>query len=602
MAKNNKLLTTLQNIFGIYAKKSGDSVTIAPGTSSEKDKDSKDPFSGRPKRVSMPEEMERLYGNWINGHFDTQESFKNRMGRYEDLEYMYYNNGIASTAIDLYADETTQNDADSDIINVYAKSRKVEKYIKDFFERIGLDENLLKSIAFDVSLYGDAFLVHSYDADKGITEVVPVDAKSVKDRLEFNAIQVKQAEADQMQMLNTMTSRYDKMQDLYDVLTNPTDNFNFSQKYKSFLFGYDVNGEMLPPWGVSHFRRFSTNTEFFPFGRPIMINAISPYRQLQAAKNLMALLRTQKFPIRIFEVAAEKNMSPTKLWETMEDVRSEYYNQGQESATKDAFAGNTEVWTVENLFKLNVEENRVNLNDIADIELLQDNLIIATRIPKGYLISDRGSFGQSGQSLLQQSKIFGRGVYSIQSAILETLIDLVRLQFILTDEFEYDEEFEITMNFPVVEQSQDQLRMKNDTMRLAKDILDNLGTAIGLGRDEALPPEVVKQVYSHYSFLDAEDIENWVDSTLASLEHPEESAKGKEKLQRIYEKADRITEDTLRMAYFDAKKNRRMNEGVQHSRHFYTSCSLPKSKKEYYDLVKSTLKEEKNKKLDENEQ
>lgn len=587
MASNKSILTRLQNFFGIYAKSTKDKVDIAPGVLDPKKADTKDPFAGKARRLKMPEEMERLYGQWIDGHFDTRESLKDRMGRYEDLEYGYYNNGIFSSAVDLYADETTQNDAESEIIKVYAKSRKVEKFINAFFDRIGLNENLLKAIAFDISLYGDAFLIHSYSAEDGITDVVPVDVKAVKDRLEFNAIQVKQAQQQKTQQIGFLGSRYDKIQDLYDVLTTPTDNFDFSNKYKSYLFGFNVGEEVLPPWAVSHFRRFTTNTEFFPFGRPIMINAISPFRQLQASKNLMALLRTQKFPIRIFEVAADESMSATKKWELLEDIRADFYNQGTDPSVKDTFAGSTEVWTVENLFKLSVEENRLNLNDIADIELLQDNLIISTRIPKGYLISDRGSFGQSGQSLLQQSKIFGRGVYTIQTSILETLTDLVRLQFVLTDEFDYDEEFEITMNFPVIEQSSDQLRMKNDTMRLAKDILDNLGTAIGLGRDEALPPEVVKQVYSHYSFLDPEDIENWVDMSIAK-EHPiDEKAQ-----KRIAEKVERITEDTLRMAYFDAKKERRMTEGLANKKHYYTSFSIPNNKREYFDLVKRQVKQD----------
>ena len=57
----------------------------------------------------------------------------------------------------------------------------------------------------------------------------------------------------------------------------------------------------LPPWNVPHFRRFSTKSEFYPFGRPLFINCIAPFRQLQASKNLMALARAAKFPKEHFE-------------------------------------------------------------------------------------------------------------------------------------------------------------------------------------------------------------------------------------------------------------------------------------------------------------
>lgn len=574
----------LRSFFGVSVRTKDGEKVIEPGTTNPPTKKDKD-FKNRP--IGMPDELKAIYDAWIGDVFDNSDSFKDRIERYEDLEFAYYNNAIFSTAVDLYADETTQMDSQSNIIQVYAKNSKVEKYITEFFERIGLDDNLMKAIAFDVSLYGDAFLVHSFSKEEGITEVVPVGVKAVTDRFEFNAInyqeKVAQKHANSYQVFFKQSSNYEKLAQVLDAKDNTID---FSSAYKSYLFGYEVSNMMIPPWGVTHCRRLSTNSEFHPFGRPIMINAIAPFKQLQASKNLMALLRGYKFPIRKFEVKNPDGNNPAQAWETLENVRSDFYNQGEFTSTRDTFATQTDIWTVENLFDVNQIENRLDLKDIADVELLQDNLVIATRIPKGYLITDRGGFGQSGQSLMQQSKIFGRGVYTIQTAILEALTDLVRLQFVISGDYDYDEEFELGLAFPLKEDSGDQIKIQNDTLRLAKDILDNLGTAIGLDRGESLPIDIVRQVFSKYSFLDAEEIEEWIETYIDATEHPKDESTKLKVRNKINE---RLFEDTVRSAYFQAKKKNNLDEGVMNQKHYYNSSFMTRKKADYFESVKKDL-------------
>ena len=62
------------------------------------------------------------------------------------------------------------------------------------------------------------------------------------------------------------------------------------------------------------------------------------------------------------------------------------------------------------------------------------------------------------------------------------------------------EEFELALPFPVIEESQDRVRMKNDTLRLANDIITNLQNALGLDRGESIPSEVVKDIFGKISF------------------------------------------------------------------------------------------------------
>jgi hypothetical protein len=352
----------------------------------------------------------------------------------------------------------------------------------------------------------------------------------------------------------------------------------------------------VPPWNVLHFRAFTTQSEFWPFGRPILINSLAPFRQLQAGKNLMAIARATNFPLRHFKVKTGEYADPSTRWEVVQDAIEEYNNLGSEQSGSDEFAANSSIWTPEEMVDMEQYENRIDLDKIADIEMLRDDLIMGTRVPKGYLIVDKSSFGTSGQSLLRQHKPFARAVYQLQTAILEQLTQLVRLQFAMTGDYDYDTDFELSMNYPMVEESRDRIQTKNDTLRLASDTVDNLGQALGLDRDEALPPEVVKQIFSKLSFLDDEDVEEWVNTTKEMQDQAAEEDEGgggmfasytpsqkriKEKL-KDYNKNE--FEQLVNQSYFQARKD--LKEGVLANSHYYTSGNINNYERKILEVIK----------------
>lgn len=571
----SSFIDRLKKIFLISQKKvsSNSEPIIYPGQVA-KDKDG----NRRISAVKFPTDIQQLYDLWLNDSFDTRQTIKGRIDRYADLDYAYYNNAIFSTAVDLYSDEMTQSDAQSDIIHIKAKSKDVENYIVEFFEKIGMNNTLLKSIADDLSLYADSFHINGIDKNEGIINVTPLEPHLIKDRLEFSA--VKEYE----KQVNRYQSYFNKniiLQKLKDIMTN--EDLDYTMFYKSYLFGFVLNQEMvLPPWAISHYRRFSTKSEFFPFGRPIMINAIAPFRHLQAAKNLLAVARANSFPIKKFSVKMDKGMTQAQQWDSVAQARDEFYNLADQYTNKETFSSAAEIWTPADVLDIEVIESKVNLADILDIELLQDNLIIATRIPKGYLITDRGAFGQSGQSLLQQSKIFGRSVYTLQTAMLETLVNLVRTQFAITNSFSYDEEFEISMNFPVIEQTSDQLRMKKDTLDLAKDIIELVSGSIGLvDGEELLPVDVQTQILSDLSFLDKETLDTWISKSKDDIQKI-----SKPVMESVRKKIKtRMSNNLANECYFKAKKNRQLTEGLQYNKHYYVNNKITSSEKTYFDLL-----------------
>jgi len=605
----NPIVNRLKKIFNISDKKinNQDDKVLFPG---KKDKE-KDQL--RPIKAS--DELMELYNFWLKDAFEDSDSLQNRQERYSALSYAYYNNSIFSKAVNLYADEAIQSDADNGIISVSAKNRKVEKYIKEFITKLNLDSvTKLQDVAFNLTLYGDSFWVISIDYDrKTIDDVVPINVSEVKHRIEFNAADVNNR-LSQVKKYNSYIQKDSRLQILYKMMTGAAEKKDYSSFFKSYLFGFSMGEKVtLPPWNVLHFRIFTTINEFAPYGRPIMINSLAPFRQLQAGKNLMALARAYSFPIRKYEVEVNENMDQSDIWEAVNEAREEFHNIASvQQSGKEQFSAGSEIWVPSGLISVESIESRMNLDDIADIEMLRDDLIMGTDIPKGYLIVDRGSFGTSGQALLKQHKPFARAIYKIQSSILSELTQLIRLQFAISGDFDYDEPFEITLPFPEIEESSDRIRIKNDLLRLAKDVVDNIKDVVGLDRDQAMPPEVIKDVFSQISFINDDDIKDWVDQTVETKNAAGDDEgdefdgmfgstyilpknKLKEKLH------NRLSSKIINECYYEAKHNGSTNllEHSTNGKHFYSSFKIESFQDKLLKVISSErkkLEEEENSK------
>jgi len=512
-------------------------------------------------------EIEAIWDFWISNNYDSPDTLKNRFDRYKDLEFMYYNDSIASMAMDLLADETISGNSEEQEIGVYAKKAGSEKKIKDLLNRIELKGQTLRELAFNLSCYGDGFGINSIDAKEGLKKVTLLSVFDIKQRLEFSLSKVAE-EMERKASSYAFLNKQKGLADLYDIYrTEGSDDL--SDFFNDFLFGFALAKDIwVPPWMVMHARRYSRRSEFWPFGQPPFIHMIGPFRQFSSTLNLQAMARIASFPLKHFQVKTDERMTEIDKWAAVSEARQEFANLGVTNSGKDEFTINDELWTPEDLLSVDVIENRLDIDKIGDLELLQDRMVAAGRMPKSYLpFGDGGRLGsESGKALMQQSKMFARFVYANQQALLDEISFLVKLHFTIIGETIDD--FELSLPYPVVEESSDILRMKNDTLRLAKDIIDNIGQSLGLDRDEKLPTDIVRDVFSKYSFLDAEEVNIWIDQYEKTVEENSIEESRKKKLQnRYYANAD----STLRESYFDTIRSNSVTETVKNGRHCLSS-------------------------------
>jgi hypothetical protein len=522
--------------------------------------------ANKPKPVKFPTDIQEFYDYWLRDCTDTSSSFGNRIARYEDIDYMYYDQTLIFRAANMYADESTQADSQNRTIAVEAKTRSLERKIYDLIDKWGFTQDIIREISLNLCLYGDSFTINATDEKYGITDVSYVDVRKVQKRIEFSASDV---ERDMIENggYRALCSQYSNLDKLAKTVQSTTDA---SKYFKNYLFGYKITDTIfLPPWAVTHFRLFSTRSEFYPYGRPLFINVISTYRQLKSLETMQAMARGAKFPKEVYNVKTSENMNPIDQWNAINEAREEYMNLNQIQTDKEKFGLGGAIWKPQDLLDIDTLEFNYNLDDITDIEYFHEQVALGTGIPISFLIADRGSFGTSGISLTQQYKPFGRSVFRIQNAILNGITEMVINHFILSGEIEKAEdlEFNLLMTYPAVEETRDRTGAKSDSLRLANDIMDSLAQSFGLERGDALPLDITQDILIKNTFLNPEDVEAYF--KLYNKGESEKEPIKESTVKKLIECSKNVNK--IKEVYFKVLREGNYKEGVMSGKHYYNS-------------------------------
>ena len=578
MANDQNLMSRLLGYFGISVPRGVRSISsrnssdgdLVPGVTDDK--------TGKTKPVKFDAEAMKFWKWWLREASDTSVSLNDRLERLRDLDYMRHNSGYIETAAEMYADEATQIDAQRELIKVRAEDRSVEKEIYELFEKIGLDQSKIRAIIDDIGYKGEGFLINSFTPGEGLTEATHVDPMTIKDRIEFRL-------ADQMTHFLSangnsynLTSKMSRLQGLKSVIDDISTEY--SNYFRTFLFGYQLtNDTFLPPWNVSHFRRYTSAKEIHPWGNPLFFHSIGLFRQLKAGKTLAAVARAMSLPREVFTLSTTDKMTSPQKWSALNDAREQWNNITELAKNKENIPMGGQIWTIKDLFEYEVETPQINLDNVKDLEMTQDELIISTRIPKGYLVVDRATFGTSGQALLQQYKPFGRAVFSVQSAFLEELANLIRMHFMIKGVFQGElTPFELSLNYPVLEDSRDRIQARKDSLDLAQNVIVAIQTAMGV--ETPLPVSVVRSIMSKLSFLSMEDINDWIDVSYKEIVKTQEEFERElfdesvitERRQSLLIKIrEGLSDDLIRAAEFEVCSDRAVREGVRSGRHYLMS-------------------------------
>jgi len=198
----------------------------------------------------------------------------NRLELYNEYDVMD-KDPIVSSAIDIYSEEAISKNDVGDILTITSENEKIKENLENlFFDILDIEFNLFPWIR-NLVKYGDFYLKLELVEKIGVTSVIPLSPFAMT-RIDNGIDQDIKYRYDDTVGLNVFGSTG------YSAVNSRNKVFN--------------NFE------IAHFRLLS-DTNFFPYGRSILENARSAWKQVKLMEEAMFLQRIMRAPERrIFKV------------------------------------------------------------------------------------------------------------------------------------------------------------------------------------------------------------------------------------------------------------------------------------------------------------
>ena len=338
-----------------------------------------------------------LSGQWakIENNLYTQAIYyePTRLAAFYDYESMEFTPEI-STALDIYAEESTTPNQDGYILQIYSESKRVKGILTDLFNNV-LDINTnLQMWTRNTCKYGDNFVYLKLDPEKGIVGC--------------------------MQLPNIEIERLER------GMAAKAINAEVDPKQKGLRFHWKVKDMEFNSWEVAHFRLLGDDRKL-PYGTSMLEKARRIWKQLLLSEDAMLIYRTSRAPERrVFKVFVG-NMDDKDVEAYVQRVANKFKRDqivdnktgnvdlrfNQMAVDQDYFVP---VRDVSQTMPIETLAGAQNLSEIADIEYIQKKLVTALRVPKAYLGFEE--VVGDGKNLSLQDIRFARTINKIQKAMI----------------------------------------------------------------------------------------------------------------------------------------------------------------------------------------
>ena len=307
-----------------------------------------------------------------------------------------HNTPEISTALDIYAEESTTPDQNGYILQVYSESKRIKSILVDLFVNVlDINTNLPMWIR-NMCKYGDNFVYLKLDHEKGVTGC--------------------------LQLPNIEIERLER------GIDSRTFQATINTNRKALKFAWKARDAEFNTWEVAHFRLLGDDRKL-PYGTSMLEKARRIWKQLVLSEDAMLIYRTSRAPERrVFKVFVG-NMDDKDVEAYVQRVANKF----KRDQVVDRKTGNVDLrfnqMAVDQDYFIPVRDTAqaspidtlpgaTNLSEIADIEYIQKKLVTALRVPKAYLGFEEPVGDGKNLSLLDIR--FARTINRIQkSAIAE---------------------------------------------------------------------------------------------------------------------------------------------------------------------------------------
>ena len=322
-----------------------------------------------------------------------------RIGLFKDYESMD-SDGIISSALDIYADESTMKSEYGSVLEIQTDDNNIKQILHNlFYDILNIEFNLWPWVR-NMCKYGDFFLHLDIDDKFGIKNVAPLSAYDVA----------------RVEGLDPENPHYVKF--ILEQGTNENAMHTVGKPQQSELENFQV----------AHFRLLS-DSNFIPYGKSMIEQSRKVWKQLSLMEDAMMIHRIMRaLEKRVFKVdignipPAEVDNYMQKILNKMKktpiiDQNTGEYNlkYNMQNITEDFFMpvrGGDSGTGIESLPGLTYEA-------IEDIEYLKNKMLAALRVPKAFLGYEE-SLG-SKATLAAEDVRFARTIERIQRITISEL-------------------------------------------------------------------------------------------------------------------------------------------------------------------------------------
>jgi uncharacterized membrane protein YgcG len=377
------------------------------------------------------------------------QSESTRISAYIDFENMEYY-PLISAAWDIMAEESTVLGNNGRMMNIYSDNKRVKQILEDlFFNRLDLHTSL-PMWTRNVVKYGDNFLLLNIDDKMGI-----MGAKQLPN------IEMLRRDADFLSTSNT--------------------------KEKTKFIWNGRNAE-FNEWQVAHFRLLGEDRKL-PYGTSICEKARMIWKRLVMSEDAMLVYRITRAPERRVYKVYVGNIDDADVQAYVDKIANQFKRTGLidpqtgQIDLKYNQLGNDQdffIPTRDESLPMPIEtlQGADNLDKIADIEYLRDNLFTAIRVPKTFLGFEDAK--GEGKNLSLQDIRFARTINRIQQTMLQELNKIAMIH-LYTLGFEDDfDNFTLTLTNPSTQAEMLKVEHMQIKTTLYKDAVGDAGNGFGV--------------------------------------------------------------------------------------------------------------------------
>jgi len=390
----------------------------------------------------------KLHSSTTTMTYNQYQTFQTqRISLFTDYETMD-EDSIISSALDIYADESTMKNEYGDVLSINCDDEEVHDILRNlFYDVLNIEFNLWPWIR-SMCKYGDFYLKMDITEKLGITNVSPV-------------------------------STYEMLREEGTDETRP--------EYVKFTHDVSMGGNVSSDkteyenYEIAHFRLLS-DSNFLPYGKSMLEGARKNWKQLTLMEDAMMIHRIMRAPEkRVFKIDIG-NIPPAEVDNYMQkvinkmkkvpyvDPQTGQYNLkfNMQNMMEDYYMpirggqSGTEIDTLSGM----------EFGGIDDVEYLRNRMFAALKIPKAFLGYDETTEGKA--TLAAEDVRFARTIERIQRIVLSELTKIAIVH--LYSQGYTDEKlgaFSLNLTNSSMIYQQEKISLWNEKISLADSIKDN---------------------------------------------------------------------------------------------------------------------------------